>query len=69
MLIESPCHYCEDRVLHCHAHCDRYKEYRAKLEKLKELQKSEKQLTEFRCEEIRRYRRIRDARHHRRFGR
>lgn len=33
--ILSPCKDCTDRVLHCHSSCDKYREYKAKLDQLR----------------------------------
>ena len=30
-----PCHRCKDRILGCHSTCESYKEYRAKIEEVK----------------------------------
>ena len=35
-MIKVPCKGCTDRVMKCHSTCERYKEYRAALEKLGE---------------------------------
>lgn len=35
-----PCRKCKDRYPACHSHCDRYKEWRADLDKRKEESKT-----------------------------
>lgn len=35
-----PCRKCEDRYPACHSHCDRYKEWRADLDKRKKESKT-----------------------------
>lgn len=35
MMPASPCKGCEERQLHCHSGCERYREYRSQLEKNK----------------------------------
>lgn len=35
-----PCRKCEDRYPACHSHCDRYKEWRADLDKRKKESKA-----------------------------
>lgn len=33
-MLNSPCYKCFDRVLNCHADCEKYKNYREELDKL-----------------------------------
>ena len=30
----SPCQNCEDRHMHCHSECDKYKEFRAEVRRI-----------------------------------
>ena len=34
---ESPCHFCDHRVLGCHSECEDYKKYCDEIEKIHEL--------------------------------
>lgn len=35
--LESPCHFCDHRVLGCHSECEAYKAYCSEIEKIHEL--------------------------------
>lgn len=36
----SPCLNCPDRILHCHAECEKYKRYKASLEEHRETERA-----------------------------
>lgn len=36
MSISNPCKDCEDRELGCHSQCDKYSEFKSKIEEIKE---------------------------------
>lgn len=42
-----PCKGCEDRQLHCHSSCERYKEYRAILDDNKNEKQAEREVNSF----------------------
>lgn len=39
---KSPCQNCTDRCLNCHSACNQYKEFKTKIEKLKETKATER---------------------------
>lgn len=40
--VEAPCLDCKDRVLNCHAKCEKYKVYKSNVEELRAKEKHEK---------------------------
>lgn len=55
---KSPCYDCDKRKTPCHDTCDRYKEYRAKIDAEKDLRKEQGEMEAYRCAAIKRYWRI-----------
>lgn len=46
-MITAPCKGCKDRVLGCHSECDKYKAYQAENERIKELERKDKEYYAF----------------------
>lgn len=42
MMNQSPCRYCQERVVGCHSSCQKYKDYSAENSRLKEEEKKRK---------------------------
>ena len=51
-MIKAPCKGCEDRVLYCHATCEKYLEYRERVDELNKFKMLAKELERARNENI-----------------
>ena len=63
MRVDSPCYGCKIRCLLCHAHCNEYAKYQAKLKEQSKRSKAEIEADTFVVERSDRIRRLRQTRY------
>ena len=58
--MKCPCYKCEERNAHCHSTCERYKEYRAELDR-RRTTLADAEVRDFILDSIERNRRLKNA--------